>query len=229
MAQAIYNLAIETSSRSGAVTLGRGDQIVESVQLGPQRRHTMALMPAIEAVCGRHDVTPAAIGEIYVSAGPGSFTGLRIGITTAKTLAHVTGAKLVAVPTLDIVIENAPIEYEHVAVCLGAKRGQCFTGVYRRAGDRWQRVIDPTLMTPAELLERAARPLAVVADHLPPFDWPGDVECLDEALAEPRSQVAWRLGRAAAQAGRFVEAMALVPLYIRLPEAEEVWQARQTD
>jgi tRNA A37 threonylcarbamoyladenosine modification protein TsaB len=141
----------------------------------------------------------------------------------------VTGAKLVAVPTLDIVIENAPVEHEHVAVCLGAKRGQCFTGVYHRDADHWQRVIDPTLMTPAELIQRAKRPLAVVGDHLPPFDWPGDVECLDGALAEPRSEVAWRLGRAAAKAGRFVEALALTPLYIRLPEAEEVWQAKQAD
>lgn len=228
MAEARYNLAIETSSRRGGVSLGRGDDVIESVDLGPQRRHAVSLMPAIESVCARHAVAPAAIGEIYVSVGPGSFTGLRIGITTAKTLAHVTGAKLVAAPTLDVVVENAPVEHGHVAVCLAAKRGQCFTGLYRRAEDRWQRVIDPTLMTPAELVEKAPRPLAVVGDHLPPFDWPGDVVCLDPALAEPDSAVTWRLGRAAAKAGRFVEPLALSPLYIRLPEAEEVWQAKQT-
>ncbi|QNN23701.1 tRNA (adenosine(37)-N6)-threonylcarbamoyltransferase complex dimerization subunit type 1 TsaB [Planctomycetales bacterium ZRK34] len=228
MAEAIYNLAIETSSRRGGVTLGRGDQVIESVDLGAQQRHAVALMPAIEDVCARHAVTPPAIGEIYVSVGPGSFTGLRIGITTAKTLAHVTGAKLVAVPTLDVVVENAPVEFGHVAVCLAAKRGQCFTGLYQRSEDRWQRVIDPTLMTPAQLVEQAPRPLAVVGDNLPPFDWPGDVECLDPSLAEPDSAVMWRLGRSAAKADRFVEAMALVPLYIRLPEAEEVWQARQS-
>ncbi|MBI1370100.1 MAG: tRNA (adenosine(37)-N6)-threonylcarbamoyltransferase complex dimerization subunit type 1 TsaB [Planctomycetes bacterium] len=226
MNQGDYNLSIETSGRHGGVALGRGDELIEAVDLPEQRRHAVALLPTIDALCGRHGVTPGSIGEIHVSVGPGSFTGLRIGITTAKTMAHVTGAKLVAVPTLDVVVENAPADRKTVAVCLAAKRGQCFTGVYDRRGDRWERRIEPSLLTPGELVEQVPGELAVIGDHLPEFDWPSGVECLPPALARPRGAVVWRLGRALAKAGRFVEPLALAPLYIRLPEAEEVYQAR---
>jgi len=227
MSASQYSLAIETSARQGGVTLGRGDELVESLPLG-QKRHAVELMPAIDELARRHGFTPKQIARVYVSVGPGSFTGLRIGITTAKTLAHTTGAKLVAVPTLDVVVENAPADRPHVAVCLAAKRGQCYTGVYSRNGDGWQRELDPMLLSPAELVERAERPLAVIGDHLPDFDWPNDVECLGASLAMPSSAVVWRLGQKLAEAGTFTEPLALTPHYVRLPEAEEVWRAKQT-
>lgn len=224
-----YNLAIETSSRHGSVTLGRGDTVVESVDLPEQRRHAVDLLPAIDDVCRRHGVTPAQIGEVYVSVGPGSFTGLRIGVTTAKVMGLTVGARLVAVPTLDAVARNAPADRTRVAVMLNAKRGQCFTGVYDRGDDgAWSTRIEPSLLTPGELCERVDGEVALIADKLPEHDWPARVTLLDRVLATPRSAVVWALGRAAAANDAYVDAVQLTPMYVRLPEAEEVWRAKES-
>ena len=221
-----YNLAIETSSRRGGVALGRGDELLATAELVQLQRHNVELLQAVDAMCQRHGARPDQIGQVYVSIGPGSFTGLRIGVTTAKMLGISIGCRLVAVPTLDVVVRNAPADRLHVAVCLNAKRGQCFTGIYERRGDDWTALLAPTLLTPAQLCDQAPRPLAVIGDHLPDHDWPDDVTLLDPPLAVPRSEMVWQLGRALAAGGEYVDALALEPLYVRLPEAEEKWRQR---
>jgi tRNA threonylcarbamoyladenosine biosynthesis protein TsaB len=217
-----FNLAIETSCRRGSVTLGRGQALVASARLDEQRRHAVELMPAIDRLCREHYLQPAALGQIYISIGPGSFTGLRIAVTTAKVLARVTGAKLVAVPTLEAIAANAPPGPPRIAIMINAKGGRCFTGVFE-AG---RPVIEPCLMTPQQLAEIYRGPL--IGDHLPPFDWPEDIELLDPSLAVPHSEAVWRIGRRMAVAAQFTPALELVPLYVRLPEAEELWQARNS-
>ena len=222
-------LAIETSGRFGSVTRGDGDGVIATVDLPEQQRHAVELMPAIDSLCTQHSLSPADVGEIHVSIGPGSFTGLRIGITTAKTLAWLSGAKLVAVPTLDVVVQNAPPDIRNVAVMLNAKRGQCFTGIFTREGGSWRPLIEPSLLTPAEMLEHAPRPLAVIADKLPDgTQFPADVQLLNSSLARPRSSAVWAIGRALAKQGSFADPVTLAPLYVRLPEAEEVWLSRQS-
>lgn len=71
--------------------------------------------------------------------------------------------------------------------------------------------------------------MTVIGDHLPDHDWPADVTLLTGDHATPRAQVLWQLGRAAAKAGQFVDPYALTPLYVRLPEAEELWQQRNAE
>jgi tRNA threonylcarbamoyladenosine biosynthesis protein TsaB len=227
-----HNLAIDTSSRQGSVALGRGDQLLEALDLPEQRRHAVELLPVVDDLLNRHRLTPQSIGELYISVGPGSFTGLRVSITTAKLLARVTGCRLVAVPTLDVIARNAPDSApgmtRHIAVCLNAKRGQCFTGLFDRDADRGLVPrIEPSLLRPDEMLALAPRPLLVIAD-MPGDHAPApDVELADAKLAIPRARVVWQLGRQLAAQGKFVDPVQLVPLYVRLPEAEEVWQAKQ--
>lgn len=220
-----YNLAIETSSRHGSVSLGTGSDVVATIDLGEQRRHAVALMPAIEKLVAAHDATPADLNAIFVSHGPGSFTGLRVGITAAKTLAHVTGASLVAVPTLDVVAANVEGDaHQNLAVLLNAKSGRWFTGLYERRGDRWVRTVEPTLMTADEILAAAPRPLEIVGDHAGETDWPGDTHWVNASLAVPRSEIAYAIGAAMLDAGDTVDSLQLTPHYVRLPDAEEVWQ-----
>lgn len=222
-----YNLAIETATADGSVALGRGDEMLADEALPTQQRHAIGLMPMIDRLTQQHGFAPGEAGEVYVSVGPGSFTGLRIGMTAAKTLARTTGAKLVAVPTLEVIAENAPAEYARIAVCLNAKRGQCFTGIYDRTAETWQAISKPALLTPDEIA--AHEPAAVIGDAfvIEKLDWPGAIKRLDPALAVPRAAVVWRLGRALAARGAFTDAYALVPMYVRLPEAEEKWRERQ--
>ncbi len=223
-----YNLAIETSGRSGSVTLGRGDAIVATVELQHKRRHNVELIPTIDALCREHDVTPHAIGQVYVSLGPGSFTGLRVGITTAKMLALANNTEVFGIPTLDVLAENAPAEVQHVAVCLNLKRDTVHSAVFAREGDRLTPVIEPKLRTMAELLREAPRPLCVIGDPLPatPDQWAQGVTVLDPTCAQGQSEAVHKLGRVAAATRAPDDPMRLVPLYIREPEAVELWNQR---
>ena len=85
-----------------------------------------AMVPAIDGICRSLGWAAEDIGEIYVSAGPGSFTGLRIGITLAKTLAFVTGAKIVAVPSVLVVVQNVSGGRREAMVVMDAKRAWSF-------------------------------------------------------------------------------------------------------
>ncbi len=223
-----YNLAIETSGRVGGVCLGAGDAVLGSERLPAQQRHAIQLMPAIDRLVRTNGFEPAACEAVCVSVGPGSFTGLRIGVTAAKALARVSGATIAAVPTLDAIVENVPADRRRVAVCLNAKRGQCFTGIYERGDETWRRVTEPNLLTVEQVM--AHEPVAVVGDEhvIERLDWPGSIERLDPRMSEPRSEVVWRLGRAMVSAGEVTDAYALAPMYVRLPEAEEVWQNKET-
>lgn len=215
-----YNLAIETSCRSGSVTLGRGGEELRTVELPEQRRHAVELLPVIDRVCREHGLKPADLGEVYVSIGPGSFTGLRIGLTVAKVLSRVTGAILVPVPTLEVVAANAPEHEPRVAVMLNAKGGRCFTGVFEGGTP----VGEPGLMTPAELGRQFEG--LVIADHVPAIDWPGGIRLGPPEWAKPSSRQVWAIGRRLASRGVSTTAQDLVPLYIRLPEAEELWRLK---
>ena len=95
-------------------------------------QHAAQIIPIIDELCRSQGWSPGEVEELYVSAGPGSFTGLRIGITLAKTLALATGVKLVAVPTVRVLVENAPAEARHVVIVLDAKRDQIFTARFER-------------------------------------------------------------------------------------------------
>ena len=136
----IRALAIETSSRVGSVALaGDGKSLAEeAVEHGLV--HAAKIVPAIDGLCKRLRWGSGDLREIYVSAGPGSFTGLRIGITLAKTLAFATRAKVVAVPSVRVLVENSPLEARNVIVVLDAKREQIFTASFVRDADRWKEV-----------------------------------------------------------------------------------------
>src|SRR5206468_539320 len=75
-------------------------------------KHAAEIVPMLDRLCRGHGWSPRDVEQLYVSTGPGSFTGLRIGVTLAKTMALATGVKLVAVPTVRVLAENAPPERE---------------------------------------------------------------------------------------------------------------------
>jgi tRNA threonylcarbamoyladenosine biosynthesis protein TsaB len=223
-----YNLAIETSGRSGSVTLGMRDDVIDTAELPHKRRHNVELIPTIDALCRKHHVAPNMIGQAYVSLGPGSFTGLRVGITTVKMLALAQGVEAFGIPTLDVLAENAPSDTSHVAVCLNLKRDTVHSAVYKREGDGWSAIVDPMLRTMAKLLETCPRPACVIGDPLPavPDAVADGVTLLDPEYAIGRSQAVYRLGRRAAATRPPDDPMRLAPLYIREPEAVALWNQR---
>ena len=226
-----FNLALETSGRVGSFCIGRGDELLESLTLAPQRRGagsggSSELMTALDVLCKKHGVAPSQIGQAYLSIGPGSFTGLRIGVAIVKMLALVQQTKIVAVPSLDVAALNAPADAEHVAVCLNLKKESVYCAVYQRDGNAMKEVVEPALRTIEELLAVAPRPLTLIGDPLPVVserESASGVVILSKEQARGRAEAVWQLGRAAARDGRFDDPLALVPLYVRPPEAVTLW------
>ncbi len=223
-------LAIETAARDGSVALVEDAAVVAEAAFPGGVRHAAGLLPLIDRLVRDRGWRPADLGQLYVSAGPGSFTGLRIGITVAKTLAVATGARLVAVPTLAVVVENAPAEAAHAVVLLDAKRDQVFTARFERAAGGWVEREPAHVDTLAAVLARAPRPVHLLGEGIPYHEkfLPGGdagVVVTPAELWRPRAGVVARLGVALAAAGRFVDPDRLAPAYIRKAEAEEKWDA----
>jgi tRNA threonylcarbamoyl adenosine modification protein YeaZ len=238
MANSTYNLAIETSSRDGAIALGKGDQMLCAISLPTPRRHRVDLMPSVAKVCDDNGIKPADLGEIYVSIGPGSFTGLRIAVTTAKVISMITGAKIVAVPTIDVVAQNVEKSDATLAVAINEKHGTIFGCLYEHDGNRWKSTTDADVQTLEQLLspetcqrgtdctlaKTSGGKLQLLGEKLPPVPSREGLVVLDVSLAKPQVKHVWQLGQELASDRQTIDAYALVPLYAREPEAVKLWE-----
>lgn len=223
-------LALETSGRTGSVAVGTGDGVLATATLSATMKHAAELIPTVQRLLKRSGWATDELTEVFVSIGPGSFTGLRIAVTVARTLAWSTGARVVAVPTLDALAANAldlQPPPDHLAVVLDAKRSQVYTAAFELTGDAYIRTAEPVLADPSAFLAACPRPLAVLGEGIPyhreAID-AGGVRVLDQALWSGRGDNVLRVGLPLARDGEYTPAGDLVPLYIRRPEAEEKWK-----
>jgi tRNA threonylcarbamoyladenosine biosynthesis protein TsaB len=224
-------LAIETSGRAGSVALVRDGDVVAGGHFAQGLQHAARMLPMIDDLMKKVGWSPRDIEEVYVSVGPGSFTGLRIGVTLAKTMALATGVKLVAVPSLRVLVDNAPREAQHVIVVLDAKRDQIFTARFERTSDGgWIERVSPRLSSLAEMLAESPRPVYLLGDGIPyhqkfiPNDPQVMVTSQESWIAQ--AKVVAKLGRKLALCNEFADPLKLTPIYIRRPEAEEKYLAQ---
>src|SRR5688500_17866096 len=128
-------LALETSGRIGSVAAVVDGAVVAEEAFAHGLQNAAQILPIIDRLTRAQSWTPRNVDELYVSVGPGSFTGLRIAVTLAKTMAMATGVKLVAVPTVRLLAENAPADANHVSIGLDAKRDQIFTARFEHVAN----------------------------------------------------------------------------------------------
>ena len=221
-------LALETSGRTGAVALARDGRVVAEETFAHGLKHAAGIIPIIDRLSRGVGWRPGDIEEVYVSAGPGSFTGLRVGVTVAKTLALATGAKVVAVPSEQVLVRNAPAGWERAVIVLDAKRGQIFTAVFENVGGEPVVREGAHLGTLREVLGRTARPVHLIGEGIPYHrgeigEGEEGVIVTPEALWQGSAGAVAEVGFAMARRGQFTDPDALVPVYIRVPEAEEKW------
>lgn len=214
-----------------------GPELVLQQDFSGEQTHSRETLVAIDQACRRAGWRPGEIDQVYVSVGPGSFTGLRVGITAAKALAFAEPVKVVAVPSLDVMVLNTEslgvFEGVAIAAVMDAKRQQVYAAVYTQNGQGdpflpgFRRKIEPTVIFPADLLTQISSSLYVLGDGL---RWRGRdfcaerVTCLPESYWRPQAANVLRCGWLRAQAGVFTDPDLLTPLYLRRPEAVEKWE-----
>lgn len=225
-------LALETSGRTGSVALAQDGVVLAEEQYPHGLKHAAGVVPIIDRLCRGRGWAPRDIEEVYVSAGPGSFTGLRVGVTVAKTLALVTGAKVVAVPTAEVLARNGPAGWENLVIVLDAKRDQVFTATFANVDGRPVEREPARLDGLAPVLARTPRPVHLIGEGIPYHAKfiPGDdarVIVTAPGLWQARAAAVVEIGAALARRGRFSDPDVLTPIYIRRPEAEEKLGAKQ--
>ncbi len=223
----VYSLAFETSSSIGSVALGRDGEMLQAHTFTGSRKHAVEFLPAVADLCARHSVAPSAIRTIVVSSGPGSFTGLRIGITAARMLAMACDASIVSVPTLQVIAQNAatlPAPPKSVAVLLDAKRQRVFGAVFSLQGDAYVPETEAAEWEPLRFLKAQGPACAVMGEgvtyHRHAVESSG-LTVLPHSVDAPHAETLLRLGAARARQRLFEDRHTLIPLYVRPPEAEE--------
>lgn len=153
-------LAIETASDVCSVALLAEGVVIGSAEVSRPRAHAALLAPLVRDVLAHADASPPDLDVVAVSAGPGSFTGLRIGVSTAKGLAFASGAALVAVPTLDALaasVHSLVGPDDLLLAALPSRREETFAGAFALSHDALDAVREP-----------AALAFDALADWLPP-------------------------------------------------------------
>jgi tRNA threonylcarbamoyladenosine biosynthesis protein TsaB len=224
-------IALETSGRIGSIALVESGRVLAEEEFPHGLRHAAGIIGILDRLTRAQKWTPRDIEEIYVSTGPGSFTGLRVGITVAKTLAFSIGAKVVAVPSTEVLAHNAPAGWQNSIIVLDAKRGQIFTARFVDVEGNPTIAEPPHLDTLAEMLGRSPRPVHLIGEgipyHRPAIPEDPRVIVADESAWRARAAVVAKIGSQFARAGQFIDPQQLAPLYIRRPEAEEKWEQLQ--
>ena len=214
-------LALDTATETGSLALVEDDRVLREYSLDSPNAFLTCLMPGVAAILNKSGKEVADLTIVAVSTGPGNFTGLRIGLATAKTLAWSLNCPLVPVPTMEVLAARFPFSPDPIGVVMDAKRGEVFWGLFRCPEAQPQVLEGPLRLPVSELPARLRPPLLLTGPGL---------EVHREVLASRLSpEIAWapadqRLPRAATLAhlarhrlelGLTANPAQLVPTYLR--------------
>ena len=210
-------LALDTATPAVTVALAEGDMVLAEHTVVDARRHGELLAPAVEAVLSEAGVDRRAVTRIAVGVGPGPFTGLRVGLMTARTLGLALDVPVYGVCTLDMLAAQA-VDTGAVRggflVATDARRKEVYWAAYRAEGSGVQRTDGPRVSRPADA--GWAGPTVGAGAALYPADFPGH---LDPAHPSAAAMCRWVAGRR--------PLLAPEPLYLRRPDAVEPGTPKQ--
>lgn len=221
----MWILGIETSGFDGEIALLEDGIVVEERSLTHQgRRHAQSLVKQVAEALQTRNLQPNDIDVVGVSIGPGSFTGLRVGVVFAKTWCYATGCRLVAVDTMQAVAENSPAEVKRVSVIADAQRGELFVGHYRREENgNFARIGEITIVPATTYAERCQLGDFITGPGLQRFEnlFADGSRIAPPEIRIPKAAVIADLAGRSAEAGRFADLWSLEPFYLRKSAAEE--------
>lgn len=226
-------LGITTSTMQVGCAIGGHEGVLASVHSIRGKQHAESLAPSIDFLRHQARIDLDEIGCVAVDVGPGLFTGLRVGVATAKAMAHALRVPMVGVSSLDLVAFPVRWSPRFVVAAIDARRGELFTAGYRQVPGGIQRLTDQRTSTPDDLaldLEATGEDVLLVGDgalrYHDAFDDLGQVELGDQGLAHPSAASLVQLAHARALREDFVQPWDLQPLYLRRPDAEINWATR---
>ena len=221
-------LLIETSGPVGLVGLALNNQLIAECRLDENRKHCQDLAPTVRALLAEQGWKPAEVQAVFVSLGPGSYTGLRVGVMAAKAFAYAVSCKLIGVPTLNVLAAAALGKYPRVEVIEDAQQGRVYTqrfepdarGLPCHLGpiavfehEAWLAQLDPAFTLTGPGLGKKHDCLTSHQSLTPTEFWTPTLAALT------------RLGAAKAHEGTCDDPLSLEPIYARMSSAEEKWTA----
>jgi len=221
-------LAIDTSNQTMGVAILKENQISGEIVTNIKKNHSVRLMPAIDKLMNEISLTPEELNKIVVAKGPGSYTGVRIGLTTAKTMAWALNIPVVGVSSLEALTYHGRFFSGYICPFFDARRGRVFSGIYKWEMNKPVPVYDESNLPMEKLLKIFAEEGKEVLFLSP------DIALYKELISEELGALAhipeevYHLAKPShlALAGmtrKAAETHLLEPNYLRLAEAEAKW------
>ena len=221
-------LGIETSGSTGGVAVWENGKLLGERTLSNRgRRHAQVLVAESAELLEALGRTPSECRGVAVSVGPGSFTGLRIGVGFAKTFAYSVGCPVTAVETMQAIAEEAPEGVTSLSVIADAQRGDLYVGRYAKSDEAWHREGSIAMHPALGWCRNVNAAETVAGPALERFENELSDRCrVLPGLRVPEVETICRIGERQLNAGLFADLWALEPYYLRRSSAEEQWDLR---
>ncbi|WP_286884113.1 tRNA (adenosine(37)-N6)-threonylcarbamoyltransferase complex dimerization subunit type 1 TsaB [Aneurinibacillus sp. UBA3580] len=232
-------LAIDTSNFSLGVAVCTEDKVLGEFSTNLKKNHSIRLMPMVSQLLDEVEVDPTELAAVAVARGPGSYTGVRIGVATAKSMAWSLNIPLLGISSLEVLAWNAAYFPGRIVPLFDARRGQVYTGVYRAMPEGGVYLAEAERIV---LLKQALEEWREADDQEPILFLGDDITIHRETITEIMGDQAvfapmsYRIPRAAhlAAAGwkalkeeRIEDTETFTPVYLQMAEAEAKWLASQ--
>ncbi|AEV94808.1 tRNA (adenosine(37)-N6)-threonylcarbamoyltransferase complex dimerization subunit type 1 TsaB [Pediococcus claussenii] len=222
-------LAFDTSNQALSVALLEDQNLLSMQTTNIKRNHSVQLMPVIDHVLKSASVDIQSIGRIVVAEGPGSYTGLRIAVTTAKTLAETIDAELVGISSLEMLVLNAPVD-GIVVPFFDARQKNVFAGVYEKSGEKLKTIQADQHIAMKDLLHflnGLGKSVYFISTDFDKFQL--EIEDTLKVIAEHSNRLnnlpnAFALGLLGFQKQELENVFSFIPNYLRKTEAERTWE-----
>lgn len=227
-------LALETTTVVSGVAIATEARLLSEVTAA-RLTHSETLQAHVAMALEMAGVSKSEVEAVAVSLGPGSFTGLRIGLAAGKGMAYAWGVPLVGVPTLAALAAQFPVPGAQVVALMDAQKGNAYMALYEWQEEGPVEVLPVTVCPLAEVLAKCGAvegPVILTGDVaqkrlVQRGDLPANVCLAPSDMIMPRAAAVARLGLRELAAGRTGSVMDMAPVYVRRSEAEVLWEARQ--
>ena len=226
-------LSIETSTMLGGVAIiDEAAGLIAETRLNVKTTHSERLMTAVNNTLAQSELTLSDIDVFAVAAGPGSFTGLRIGLSTVKGLSYATGRPVVTVPTLDAFAWNFPCSAYPLCLMLDARKSEVYAALYKWEQNSFSTVLECISIRPEALLKTLKGSVLFAGEGVLVYKEKIIEMMRERAVIAPMDKMVpspaniAMLGMTKALRGEFADISETVPVYVRKSEAEVKWSEK---